>query len=274
MFYFVGSPTFSPGVKDVLSNIMVSPWKGGTPRRLCNALGLLLKTPNQLKLDDPNKKSQRTLINWGCSVPYSSYGKVLNTPPAVASASNKLTCFRILTDAHIPTLEFTVSKEVAKKWLPSASVIAHTDLHGHSGSGLQHIEKGATELPDAKVYTRYFAKKSECRVHVIRGVTFVEHMYLEKKRISPDRYAEFGLTESPTTYIRTYENGWIFARDVIEDNEAIKLAYRTVETLRLDYAAVDIMKKGMTYVVGEVNTAPGLEGQALDFYVRNLRKLI
>jgi RimK-like ATP-grasp domain len=257
-----------------MKNIMVSPWKGGTPRRLCKALDLTLMSIQEMQERHRDSDKHRTLVNWGVSAPFPGFGNTLNRAPAVATAANKLATFRILKSAKIPTLEFTKDKNEALKWLEYASVICHTNLHGHGGSGLELVHKGGAELPPAKVYTKYFAKKTEARVHVIKGLSWVEHLYLEKRRIGRERWAEFDIEESPTTYIRTYENGWIFARNVVEDSHAVKLAMLTMECLHLDYAAVDIMRRGGTYVVGEVNTAPGLEGQSLEFYVNNLRKII
>jgi hypothetical protein len=256
--------------------ILLSPWKGGTPRRLCNALGMSLKTPQEMDgvLDNPARCRYTTLVNWGVSTPYTGFQKVLNRAPAVASAANKLTCFRVLTDANIPTLEFTTRKDEALKWLPDSSVFCHTRLQGHGGSGLKLVLKGQTELPSAKVYTKNFPKKTESRTHVIRGLGFVHHMYVEKRRINPERYEDFGLDEKPDNYIRTYDNGWIFARNVQEDDHAVELALKTCEVLNLDYAAVDIMRRGGKWVVGEVNTAPGLEGLSLKFYIEHLQAII
>jgi RimK-like ATP-grasp domain len=256
--------------------ILLSPWKGGTPRRLCNALGMSLRVPSEMEevLDYPSRTRYTTLVNWGVSTPYTGFQKILNRAPAVASAANKLTCFRVLTDAGVPTLEFTKDRAEATKWLVDNSVFCHTQLHGHGGSGLKLVLKGETELPQAKVYTRNFAKKTESRTHVIRGPGFVHHMYVEKRRIKEDRYEDFGLEEKPDNYIRTYENGWIFARNVTEDDHAVNLALKTAEVLNLDYCAVDIMRRGGKYVVGEVNTAPGLEGLSLKFYIEHLRSII
>lgn len=261
----------------MLMNILVSPWKGGTPRRLANALKLNLRTPKELSRIQFKSGHLRYLINWGCIAPI-QIGQIhtLNRAPAVASAANKLATFRILTENKVPTLEFTKDKEVAKTWLPNHSVFAHTDLHGHSGSGLVLIPKGSKELPDAKVYTKYFPKKVESRVHVFRSGLLgqFDALYLQKKRVSKERYDEFGLKETPTTYVRTYQNGWIFAREVEEDKKAIDLACRTAALLQLDYGAVDIMSVEDKYVVGEVNTAPGLEGECLAFYVNHFKRAI
>src|SRR5438128_2711102 len=123
-----------------MKNLMVSPWKGGTPRRLCKALNLSLLSISEMESIPSDR--HRTLVNWGVSRPFTGFGKVLNRAAAVATASNKLATFRILKDAKIPTLEFTKSQEEATGWLGSSSVICHTNLHGHGGSGLEIVHKG------------------------------------------------------------------------------------------------------------------------------------
>lgn len=259
----------------MLANLMVSPWKGGTPRRLARALGLNLRTPREIERVTFRPGKIGFLVNWGCIVPITvGQNRILNRAPAVASAANKLTTFRLLTEAKVPTLEFTRDVQEAAKWLPNHSVVTHTDLHGHSGSGIVLVPKGSKELPDGKVYTKYFPKKTECRVHVFKVGDEYETLYLEKKRISKERYEEFGIDKSPTTFIRTHSNGWIFARQVEPDPKALGLAVSTLKLLQLDYGAVDIMSIGDKYVVGEVNTAPGLEGECLEFYVNHFKRVL
>lgn len=269
-----------------MPNIILSPWRGGTPRRLAKALGLILRTPDMMREDIERYESLKnkklvhlkpikTIVNWGCSCPTPMGDKVLNRAPAVAAASNKLRTFKILHEKKIPTLEYTKERKIAEEWHQNHSVIAHVDVHGHSGSGLVLWKKEDTsKCPEAQVYTKYFPKKTECRIHVIRTADGFKHMYLEKRRIRKERYADFGLTDTPDTYIRTYENGWIFARQVEEDVTAVALAKITMSTLLLDYAAVDILKRNNQYLIGEVNTAPGLEGESLQFYIDHLKTMI
>lgn len=257
-----------------MPNVLLSPWRGGTPRRLCRALGLYLRTPDQFKsVSVPNIG---TLVNWGCSLGGIKAKKILNQPHLVTAAASKLMSFRVLESAKLPTLEFTTDQNMAESWRKVASVFAHTDTHAHSAQGLTLLKKEGTDPTiSAKVYTKLFPKMVESRTHLFRTNEGFDHLYLEKRRVLADRYEEFDLKESPTTYIRTYANGWIFAREVQEDSGAIELAKKAAALFKLDYCAVDIMKdKKGNYVVGEINTAPGLEGKALDFYVSHLLKVI
>src|SRR6185437_2890927 len=219
-----------------MPNVLLSPWKGGTPRRLCNALGLYLRTPDQFRAHPLARVG--TLVNWGNYARDIESRRVLNAPQAVASACSKLMTFRILSDAKIPTLEYTTDRNLATGWTEVASVFAHINPHAHSAQGLELIRKGADKstVPAAKVYTKYFPKSVESRTHVIREKDgSFRHLYLEKRRVSKERYDEFDLEESPTTFIRTWANGWIFAREVMEDSQAIDLAIKTLALFKLDY---------------------------------------
>lgn len=254
--------------------ILLSPWRGGTPKRLAAAINAYVRTPD--RFDKPRAVTPSLILNWGCSKVLPFRCAVLNHASKVAIASNKLRTFKALSEAKIPTLEWTTDVAEALKWHKTSSVIGHHNLHGHSGSGLTLFKKADKEVPAAcKVYTKYFPKKVECRVICVRSGDSYATFYMEKKRVREDRYAEFDISESPTTYVRTHSNGWIYARDVQDDPKALELAIRAMDHLKLDYGAVDIMKdaKG-NYVVGEINTAPGLEGQALSWFSVQLGRLI
>lgn len=250
----------------------MSPWRSKTPRKLAEALHLPLRTPGQI-LARHLTRNIRGILNWGARVGWGNI-KTINQVGAITIASNKLKTFQCLERAQIPTLEFTKDPAKAAEWLKDHSVICHKDLHGHSGLGLELIKKGAESVPDAEVYTKYFRKKVESRVHIIKQGSGFQTFYLEKKRVLKERYDEFELKEAPSTYIRTYANGWIYAREVKDDPTAIELAKRALSLVGLDFGAVDVMHDGKTYVVGELNTAPGLEGEAFSFYVDNLKQLL
>lgn len=262
-----------------LNILMVSAWGGGTPRRLSRALGIRLMP---LKVfDSVRVRNADLIVNWGTSRVFDyTTAKVMNYPSGVARACNKLSCFKALFAAKIPTLEFTTSRLVAEGWGKESSIVGHFDVHGHSGSGLELFKKkkdGVATITrdDCEVYTKYFPKETESRVHLIRSKELYNSMYLEKVRILEDGWAERGITATPDTYIRTWDNGWNFARSRDTDAHAVALAAQALAVFKLDYGAVDIMKdKKGKYVVGEINTAPGLEGMALAFYERNLGNLI
>lgn len=258
-----------------MRNVLLTPWRGGTPRRLANNLDLLRRTPQEWE-EDKLKSKVGLIINWGCSRVMGAGPRILNPASSVAIASNKLACLRRLREKIVPSLEFTLDIDEAKEWLKKSSVVGHFNLHAHSGQGLELFKKGSKlERSDIKLFTKYFQKKVEARVHCIIGADGKYRcLYLEKGRVSQGRWSEFDITETPQTYIRTWDNGWIFKRNVNTDLAACNLAAKAMEACGLAYGAVDILIKDGAYLVGEVNTAPGLEGQCLAFYVKHLGDLI
>lgn len=260
--------------------IMTSAWRGGTPRRLSNGLGIPLMTLRDRRLPTAIRRAD-LIVNWGTSRVFDSATRVLNFPSSVARAANKLQCLRTLEAAGVDSLEWTTSKQEAEGWIGGSSVIGHFDLHGHSGSGLELFKKGAAiTRDDIKLFTRYFPKDTECRVLMVKVGDQYRSMYMEKVRCAPEKRAERGLDAAPCTYIRTWDNGWNFARNVNVDTVAVTLAARAMQALSLDIGAVDILKKSAAkglaaqYRVGEINTAPGLEGSALAWMQTNLKKII
>lgn len=263
-----------------MSVVMTSAWRGGTPRALSRELGIPYVTLRDRRLDSALRNAD-LIVNWGTARVFSSPTRVLNLPSSVARASNKLSCFRALDAAKVDTLEWTTSFQEAEAWLEQNSIIGHFDLHGHSGSGLELFKKGTgITRTDCKLFTRYFKKDIESRVLMCRVGDKYQSMYMEKVRCAPEKRAARGLDSSPDTYIRTWNNGWNFARSVELDGIAVDLAAKAMVALRLDFGAVDIMKKSSVrgvagqWKVGEVNTAPGLEGMTLSFMARNIAKSI
>ena len=218
------------------------------------------------------------VVNWGSTQgPLWWDGKILNPPEKVAKAIDKLECLKLLTEAKVPCLLYTPEVDVAARWLQEdGRVIARTLLRSHSGNGIVVVEAGQ-EIPRAPLYTRYYAKTHEYRVHVFNGrvVDFVQ------KKASHD--------QEVNRLVRTHSNGWVFAHEGIQGNaetiEAIKsTAVRAVQALELDFGAVDILAKlkkplepeGLRALrsckVAEINTAPGLENTAtIEAYAQAIR---
>jgi hypothetical protein len=264
------------------TKIIVSPWRSETPRALSSHLGAKLYKLDRLT---GREKVPRVLINWGCSDLRGLFGQItINPPSSVRQAANKHACLGVLAANRIMSLDYTNSRDLALEWgRKGHSVIGHSDVHGHSGRGLARYEPTKIdEIPYCKLYTKYFPKDKEVRILVIRsGGAVAQTMYLEKKRILPERYAEFGLQGKPDWFIRTHDNGWIFAREAEEIPAAVELARNTCRIMGLTFAAVDILVKknlavqgGWECKVGEVNTAPGLTGQTLDFFKEHLGSMV
>lgn len=255
---------------------LISPWRSSTTTGLAKTLGLrhrfLRKIPQMVE----NHEHPDVILNWGCASfrGLTAKGRIINNPSAVVLASDKRATFRTLQKAQIPTPDWTLSKEEALPWLEKSSVVCHTDARGHSAHGITLVARGSTELPDAQLYTRYFPKKSEGRVLVVRPMAVEPAtMFMEKRRVKPDRFSEFEI-EKPDHFVRTHQRGWIFARDVERNEKACDLAISACRALGLDFAAVDVLIKEDDIRIGELNTAPGLEGSSADFMALNLRKFL
>lgn len=210
-----------------------------------------------------------TIINWGNSeLPerLSSAGRILNPPYGVRRASNKLLFFQRMADNNVPTVEWTTEKEIAQGWLgEDHTVFARTLLTGHSGRGIIVLEPG-DEVPIAPLYTKYFKKKHEYRVHVAFGEV-IDVQKKARRRETPDDQVNW--------LVRNLDGGFIYARNDVElplvVQDAVNLAHDAME---LDFGAYDVIynEHHNRAAVLEVNTAPGLQGTTIDNYVEAFRR--
>jgi hypothetical protein len=117
-----------------------------------------------------------------------------------------------------------------------------------------------TRLKNAPLYTKYFKKAEEYRVHVF-GDRVLDIQQKRKRQEVPNEQVDY--------QIRNAAAGWVFCRNEVECPAAVTdAAVRAVSALGLDFGAVDIgynRHSGLAAVF-EVNTAPGLEGTTLDRY--------
>lgn len=204
------------------------------------------------------------VVNWGSSErPPWLYGRMLNKPEAVSVAVHKTACLEVLTKHKVPCLEYTTDQKVAKAWGEKERVIARTILTGHSGNGIVVVEPGQ-EIPSARLFTRYYPKTHEFRVHVFGGKV----IDFAQKKSRQDAVVN--------RTVRTHDNGWVYAHEEIvltpADRDAIEVSCtNAIKHLGLDFGAVDVLarlrqkpdKEGnrrlLDFRIAEVNTAPGLE---------------
>jgi glutathione synthase/RimK-type ligase-like ATP-grasp enzyme len=221
-----------------------------------------------------------TVINWGSSeLPerLSGAGRILNPPHGVRRASNKLLFFQRMADNNVPTVEWTTIKEIAQAWVGEGhTVFARHTLTGHSGQGIEvldpeQIEQDMedmydNEFPDAPLYTKYFKKKNEYRVHVAFGEV-IDVQKKARRRETPDDQVNW--------LVRNLDGGFIYARNDVElplvVQDAVNLAHDAME---LDFGAYDVIynEHHNRAAVLEVNTAPGLQGTTIDNYVEAFRR--
>jgi hypothetical protein len=226
------------------------------------------------------------VVNWGSSThpkwledPRFRLEPVfLNHGDRVKEAIDKLAFFRKASKIDgIPLLRWTTERSQAEAWIGKGkSVIARTTLRGSSGEGIVLINPGK-ELIEAPLYTRYYPKTHEFRVHVFDGrvIDFTQ------KRFKGGKDARSIAGER--TIVRSHSNGWVHTHgdlELIEDGltSVSKTCCNLISELGLVFGAVDVMaileppdadckRRLRNYVICEVNTGPGLENtQTIEAY--------
>lgn len=220
-----------------------------------------------------NYGNGNTDFGWLKNIP-SKY--LLNHPRYVGVASNKIKAFQALqqaiekgtyTDIAIP--DWTVSKAVAIEWAKEGHVVYCRQLtRASQGKGIV-VAHNQEEVVSAPLFTKGIMNvKREYRAHVFKG----EVIDLVAKAV------EAGTSEDACHEIKSHANGWVFVRDAVKIPDAVKVnlvntAIEAVEALRLDVAAVDLIRDNENNIlILEVNTAPGMEGTTLDKYAIALRE--
>lgn len=247
-----------------------------SPRRLKDALRPYFPGIKRLWLDHPEMtfmpRPGDVVINWGCLKSNNTWGNLqgfhwVNNPAQVGR--NRLQNLQLMKEAGVNVPEFTTVHSDAERWLADGkTVIARDNLRSFGGRGITVVEPGTHLASGKALYTRYQPKRHEYRVHVFRGdVIDVQ----QKKRKQGD------VPEGVESKVRSYANGWVFARDGVQAPECVvSQSIAAVSALGLDFAAVDVgwTEKGNIATVYECNTAPGLEGTSITKYAEALRNYL
>lgn len=214
----------------------------------------------------------------------------VNRASSVQTAINKLSFFQQSSRIDgVPLLKWTDKKEVALGWIGKGKrVICRTRLDGSSGSGIVAAST-AEQLVDAPLYTRYYPKTHEFRVHVFNG----EVIDLTQKKLKGGSDAR----NTADTLIRSHDNGWVHAHGGIDlsllDRENMERScVGLVNGLNLNFGAVDVLaildpliadgppggpfpyRPLRSFAICEVNTGPGLENtQTIEAYTRAILKM-
>lgn len=210
--------------------------------------------------------------------------RILNPPDKVALSSNKLRTFELLTAADVPCIRWTVDKGTVAKWIAKGhKVLARKRLDSSGGRAIEIISAPVTGnlvVPDAPLFTRYFPKTHEFRVHVVGS----EAIDLVEKKIKSELKDKV-----ENRVIRSHRNGWVFAHDNLslshlDDLDILrKLAVQAVGAVGLDFGAVDLLctldtsnpRRLSRALVCELNAAPGIENTVTcAAYVKGLNALI
>ena len=254
-------------------------------RKLARRLGIGVVDGNLM----PRFRDNNALICWGNSTPPDwrrprGYFWLANTPEQVSVAAHKTRTLDVLSEAGVPTLDYTTQRDTAIEWFRNgSSVYARTLLQSHSGEGLVFLDpENNTEqdIVQAPLYTRDFGTPfKEYRLHVAFGRVID---ITQKKRLSDEEILARDLVlpaHRERLQVRTYGNGWVFTRHDIRDHQHIRdLAIQAAQALgNMPMAVVDIVAEWrgampMRMAVVEVNTAPALRSDTLlEAYVEAFR---
>lgn len=182
-------------------------------------------------------------------------------PFKLTSGTDKLTQLTKFKENNVGTLEFTIDRAVAVTWLPTTPVVCRTLLRGSEGRGIV-VAETQDQLVVAPLYTRYFKKKTEYRVHVFNGRV----IDVQEKR---KRKMEGEQVNAADTRIRNLANGYVFCRENIAEPDGLRdLAVRATAALGYSLGAVDVAfnQHRNQLAVLEVNSNPGLQGTTLENY--------
>jgi glutathione synthase/RimK-type ligase-like ATP-grasp enzyme len=179
-------------------------------------------------------------------------------PFVLHGGTDKLTQLRRFNEANVDTLVFTDDRGTALSWFPGATVVCRTVLRGSQGAGIVLAET-PDQVVQAPLYTQYFKKKKEFRVHVLHDRV----IDVQEKR------ARSGYDGERDVRIRNLANGYVFCRDgVVEPTGLRELAIKATASLGYSLGAVDIAYNehlGRLAVL-EVNANPGMQGTTLENY--------
>lgn len=224
-------------------------------KSLAKALNAVRVFPNGGYVPKPDD----IVINWGNSrVPIWNAPMVWNNWDSVKNAIRKDNTFIYLAENNIRTVPWTQERIFAKDWLLNKEIVfARQQLAASQGQGIVVMHK-PEDLVNAPLYTLYVPGCDEYRIHV----AFDKIINFQQKKKKNGANAD--------KYIRSYEKGWIFARqEVVAPNETRLAARKAIRALGLHFGAVDILynpQTGKEYIL-EVNTAPGLDSQnSIDSY--------
>lgn len=254
--------------------------KSRSAKLLASKLGI-----RRIRLMNSKYKAKRdhVVINWGSSElpPHvTGAGTILNPPDLVRKVSVKSLSLELLEELEIPHIEWTTDAGVASGWLEDGYlVVVRETERGHGGTGILILDPTMDdEVPEgAPLYTRYFPKKSEWRVHVSSAgdVFYVQRKVLDGA-INPK-------SNDVNWKVRNRRNGFIFQRynnevpaKVVQIGAALagKLREITGGAPAIINADVLYNEKKDLAVVCELNSAPGLDNTSAEIYANKIKELV
>jgi glutathione synthase/RimK-type ligase-like ATP-grasp enzyme len=224
------------------------PKSGPTGRQLRDALGI----PGGTRV----RGNPEAIIRWGCQREPEKGG--VNSPVALALASDKLRALRTLREAGILVPDFGTSPD------PTWERYLGRSRKGYGGTDIIVLPTGLgdTHSSEAEFYTRYVPNTREYRIHVFAdAVIRVQGKYLD----FPEQHTN--------PYIKNYAQGFRFRTpDKKLNADRTEAAIAAISALGLVFGAVDLLigEDRRAYIL-EVNTAPKLAPLTCSQYVAAIR---
>ena len=227
-----------------------------------NAIMLRNRLKGQrIKLQDSQYKYKKgdVIVNWGNSK-CPSYPTIVNHPRSVGFAVDKLVAFDILRNSHLPTVSITRNRAVAQMWLEqNFLVLGRSKIKGNNGQGIEFFD--GKNCPNAKFYTKYLQDCNEYRVNVYKN----EIISVRVKERDPKLPKE----DNP---IRSGNNGYFFKPAKTVQEPVVEVAKEAIAALGLDFGGVDVLETINNVYILEINTAPELQGPAMDKLAEFIKK--
>jgi hypothetical protein len=239
-----------------MTKLYIYPYSSGSEsaKLLAERLGAKrIKLQNSEYVHTPDN----LVINWGNSnCPYTE--GTLNQGAAIKQTVDKLRFFRLMMQkglsGYLPTY-YTNAEDIPDEAFP---IFCRTTTTGLDGAGIV-IADSRSNLVSASLYTSFIKDSTEYRVTLFRGE--VTDIQTKLPRVG----------ENAHPMIRTFGNGWGFQRKAVADSIQTKIVQASKSALDaagLDFGGVDVIFAGGRAYILEVNTAMGLEGDALDRFAK------
>lgn len=176
---------------------------------------------------------------------------------------DKLTQYKYFLENKLNFPKFTESKEEAIAMCsPKTPVVCRTMLRARAGKGIV-IADSPKQIVDAAVYVAYHKKTTEYRVNLYKGKV----VCVREKRLR----AGYERPEGQDYRVRSHDNGYVFCEPLVPiSDEAIAMCVKASAITKSDIVGVDLAyhKTSDYYFLLEVNSAPGMQGDTIDRYVK------
>lgn len=268
----------------------ILPYKAGS-----QSAGLLKDELDGLKIRNSADSTYRpraddVVLNWGSSTirtpslqnlnDLPAGARFFNRPQSVLEMGNKLSFFQTMNRTNVSNYipAFYTSKRALldTPFMDGQMVFGRRSLTGHGGHDIVKIVMGqirAEDIPDLPLYTVYYKKTAEYRVHIVnsRPIVYQQKVFIR----TPER-------PNPSDWqIRNHTHGHTFC---IMNTDAVDGLPRVVRNaisavaaaVLLDFYSVDIIysnTSGHAFVL-EVNTASGLSDLTVPAYAAAIRDMV